>query len=113
MSKTIAENRTIPSVLVVDDEDSVLYTIEAVLKKQHYRIQKASSAEEAIKKFKNDYFDLVITDLTMSGASGIDLLEQVLAINSDTLVILITAYGSETLAVEAMKKGAYDYLPKP
>lgn len=113
MTKYKAFSEIPPSILVVDDEKSVLYTIEAVLKKENYHIKKASSATEAIELYKNNYFDLVITDLTMPGPSGMDLLEEILDINADALVILITAYGSESLAVEAMKKGAYDYLPKP
>ncbi|GAB4272088.1 MAG: sigma-54 dependent transcriptional regulator [Candidatus Rifleibacteriota bacterium] len=107
-------NRNVnPSILLVDDETSVLYTLEAILKPEGYNIVKASSAEEAYEFFKTQSFDLVITDLTMPGDSGLVLLEKVLKMKADTLVILITAYGSESIAVDAMKKGAYDYLPKP
>ena len=113
MPKNSKSQGRVPSVLLVDDEVSVLYTLEAVLKPEGYKIQKAKSAEEALEVFKNDWFDLVITDLTMPGDSGLELLDKVLKIKPETLVILITAYGSETIAVDAMKRGAYDYLPKP
>ncbi|MFZ5951689.1 MAG: sigma-54-dependent transcriptional regulator [Candidatus Rifleibacteriota bacterium] len=108
-----ASRKYVPSVLLVDDEASVLYTLEAVLKPEGYQIAKASCAENAYELFKSDPFDLVITDLTMPGDSGLVLLENVLKIKPDAMVILITAYGSESIAVDAMKKGAYDYLPKP
>jgi two-component system response regulator AtoC/two-component system nitrogen regulation response regulator NtrX len=113
MPKNLKSQGRVPSVLLVDDEVSVLYTLEAVLKPEGYKIKKAKSAEEALEIFKADWFDLVITDLTMPGDSGLELLDKVLKIKPETLVILITAYGSETIAVDAMKRGAYDYLPKP
>ncbi len=113
MANGSSYKENVPSILLVDDEASVLYTLEAVLKSEGYRIRKANSAEEAYEIFQTDFFDLVITDLTMPGDSGIDLLNEVNSSRPDTMVILITAYGSESIAVEAMKKGAYDYLPKP
>lgn len=103
----------VPSILIVDDEASVLYTLEAILKPEGYSISRASSAEEAYLIFQNGSFDLVITDLTMPGDSGMVLLERLLRDKPEVLVIIITAYGSEAVAVEAMKRGAYDYLPKP
>ncbi|NLM17782.1 MAG: sigma-54-dependent Fis family transcriptional regulator [Candidatus Riflebacteria bacterium] len=101
------------NILTVDDEDSVLYTLNAVLKMDGYFIEGAKSGEEAYKLFKTNTYDLVITDLTMQGMSGLELLELILKDDPQALVIIITAYGSESIAVEAMKKGAYDYLPKP
>lgn len=112
MGKPLA-NKVVPRVLLVDDEASVLYTLEAVLKPDGYKIDKASCAENAFEMFRAEPYDLVITDLTMPGNSGLVLLEDVLKLRPDSMVILITAYGSEAIAVEAMKKGAYDYLPKP
>lgn len=102
-----------PSILLVDDEVSVLYTLEAVLKPEGYQVLRASSAEEAYVLFQAESFDLVITDLTMPGDSGMTLLEKLLVMRPEILVIMITAYGSEAVAVEAMKRGAYDYMPKP
>ncbi|MFZ2957850.1 MAG: sigma-54 dependent transcriptional regulator [Candidatus Ozemobacteraceae bacterium] len=102
-----------PLILLVDDEMSILYTLEAVLRKEGYRTQKASSAREAMKLLEESPFDLIISDVTMPGESGLDLLNAVKKRDPESLMVLITAYGSEALAVEAMKRGAYDYLPKP
>ena len=102
-----------PNILIVDDEESVLYTLEAVLKPEGYVVSKASSTEEAMVVFQAGHFDLVITDLTMPGDSGMVLLERLIAERPELMVIMVTAYGSEAVAVEAMKRGAYDYLPKP
>lgn len=107
------EKKIMPTILLVDDETSVLYTLEAILKSEGYSLAKASSAEEAHELYKSSPFDLVITDLTMPGDSGLVLLDKILLLKPDALVILITAYGSESIAVDAMKRGAYDYLPKP
>jgi two-component system response regulator AtoC/two-component system nitrogen regulation response regulator NtrX len=112
MGKT-NNKKVAPNILLVDDETSVLYTLEAILKPEGYRLTKASSADEALELFKAEIFDLVITDLTMPGDSGLVLLDKILKIKPEALVILITAYGSESIAVDAMKRGAYDYLPKP
>ncbi len=113
MAKAQQHKGKVPKILIVDDEESVLYTLEAVLKPEGYAVSKARCAEEALVMFQNSFFDLVITDLTMPGDSGMVLLEKLLIERPETLVIIITAYGSEAVAVEAMKHGAYDYLPKP
>lgn len=113
MVRPIVKKGKKPSILLVDDEASVLYTLEAILKPEGYQIVRASSAEEAYQLFQLESFDLVITDLTMPGESGMTLLEKLIAVRPDILVIMITAYGSEAVAVEAMKRGAYDYMPKP
>lgn len=113
MAKATFKKGRVPNILIVDDEESVLYTLEAVLKPEGYAVTRASSAEEAHVIFQNGYFELVITDLTMPGDSGMVLLEKLVKDRPETLVIMVTAYGSEAVAVEAMKRGAYDYLPKP
>jgi len=102
-----------PAILVVDDEESVRYTLEAVLKPEGYTIGAARSAAEALDRIANEAFDLIISDMNMPGASGLELLDAVKQRDAEALVILITAYGSEALAVDAMKRGAYDYLAKP
>lgn len=104
---------TPPAILLVDDEESVLYTLQAVLKTEGYRIEKARSAKEAIDLLNTQTFDLVISDVNMPGASGLELLDSIRDRDPNCLVILITAYGSEAIAVDAMRRGAYDYLPKP
>jgi two-component system response regulator AtoC/two-component system nitrogen regulation response regulator NtrX len=109
----ISNNKSKPAILLVDDETSVLYTLEAILKPEGYTLSKAQSAQEALVKFKAENNDLVITDLTMPGKSGLELLDNILEVKPEAMVILITAFGSESIAVDAMKRGAYDYLPKP
>jgi len=103
----------IPSILIVDDEEAVLYTLETVLKREGYQIERAGSAREALDKLDARNFDLIISDLNMPGESGLELLDAVRKKDSESLLILITAFGSEAVAVDAMKRGAYDYLAKP
>jgi len=102
-----------PAILIVDDEESVRYTLEAVLKPEGYMTGVARSVDEALERITAESFDLIISDVNMPGASGLDLLEAVRKRDPEALVILITAYGSEALAVDVMKRGAYDYLAKP
>ncbi|MBU1107265.1 MAG: sigma-54 dependent transcriptional regulator [Candidatus Riflebacteria bacterium] len=113
MLRPIVNKGKKPSILLVDDEVSVLYTLEAILKPEGYQVARATSAEEAYVLFQAESFDLVITDLTMPGDSGMTLLEKLLIARPEILIIMVTAYGSEAVAVEAMKRGAYDYMPKP
>ena len=100
-------------VLVVDDEPNMRRVLSTVLKKDGYQVVAVASGEEALEHFRAKEFNAVITDLKMPGMSGLDLLSQVSATNSSVPVILITAYGTIETAVEAMKKGAYDYVLKP
>ncbi|NLI78165.1 MAG: sigma-54-dependent Fis family transcriptional regulator [Candidatus Riflebacteria bacterium] len=102
-----------PAILLVDDEAPVLYTLATVLKREGYAIETASSAREALDKLAAKPADLVISDVNMPGESGLDLLDALRKRDPETLVIMITAFGSEAIAVDAMKRGAYDYLPKP
>lgn len=111
--KKIISDSYVPKVLLVDDEESVLYTLHAVLKNEGYEISKARSAKEAVDILNANEFDLIVSDVNMPGASGLDLLDSIREKDAECLVILITAYGSEAIAVDAMKRGAYDYLPKP
>ncbi len=100
-------------ILLVDDEDSVLYTLEAVLKREGYRTVKARSGGEGLALWRTHRPDLLVSDYNMPGMNGVELLRAVKQLDADALVIMMTAYGSEALAVEAMKEGAYDYLSKP
>ncbi|GJL79870.1 MAG: acetoacetate metabolism regulatory protein AtoC [Nitrospinaceae bacterium] len=101
------------SILVVDDEKSLRDLLTIMLENEGYEVQTASSGEKAFKLVQDTQFDLVITDFKMKGANGIDVLEAVKSKNSATPVVLMTAYASAETAVEAMKKGAYDYISKP
>ena len=100
-------------ILTVDDEKNILRVVSTTLKNEQYDVTTAQSAEEAIERFGQGGFDLVITDLKLPGQSGLDLLSYVKAQEPDMPVIMITAFGTIENAVEAMKKGAFNYLTKP
>ncbi len=100
-------------ILVVDDEKAMLLALKGLLSREGYQVETAGSGEEAIPRLEAGNFHVVITDLSMKGLTGMDVLERARAIDPDIAVIMITAYGSEKLAVQAMKLGAADYVPKP
>ena len=100
-------------ILVVDDEPVQREMIGGFLKKQGFEVIAADSAERALELFRQDAFDLVLTDQKMANMSGLELLQAVHAINPETPVILITAFGTIEAAVAALKQGAIDYLTKP
>jgi DNA-binding response OmpR family regulator len=99
-------------ILVVDDELPVCRSVSAALGQKNL-VDTALSAEEAIRKGRDTVYDIVITDLMMPGLSGMDLLKQVAGTSPDTKVIMITGYPSIKSAVEAIRLGAFDYVPKP
>lgn len=100
-------------VLVVDDEKSLVLALKGLLSKEGYQVEVAYSGEEAIEKIEPGAFHLIITDLSLGGVSGMDVLRHARDVDSDVAVVMITAYGSEKIAVDAMKLGASDYIPKP
>lgn len=101
------------SILVVDDEKSLRDFLTIMLENEGYTVETASSGEKAVKLILEKEFDLVLTDFRMKKANGIEVLEAVKEHNPITPVVLMTAYASAETAVEAMKKGAYDYISKP
>lgn len=105
-----------PRVLVVDDDDGVRYTISGILEDQDVEVDQASSADEALAILDGDperQPGLVITDLRMPGMDGLTLLDRITSRPDPPKVVLITAHGCERLAVDAVKRGAYDYFRKP
>jgi len=103
-----------PRVLVVDDEPAIRIAIKGLLDKQGYEVALAAGADEAIQALTREPCDLVLVDLALGGSkTGLDVLEASRGMQPGTPVILMTAYGSEKLAVQAMKAGAHDYVPKP
>ncbi|GMV42117.1 MAG: sigma-54-dependent Fis family transcriptional regulator [Myxococcales bacterium] len=98
-------------ILVVDDEQGVRYTLQAVLEDAGYAVVAVADGESALRELPQA--DAVITDLAMPGMDGMELLRQIRASHPRLPVIVITAHGSERHAVEAMKRGACDYLRKP
>lgn len=100
-------------LLVVDDQANVRTTLEIMLSEAGYEVVTAVDGQAALEQIHHDRFDLVLSDLKMGDMTGIDLLRQVKQQSATTEFILMTAYGSVSTAVEAMKLGAHDYLQKP
>jgi two-component system response regulator PilR (NtrC family) len=100
-------------ILIVDDERSMRDVLSIMLKRAGYDVTVAADGAEAIALVEKELFDLVITDLRMPNAGGLEVLKAVKDASPDTVVLIITAFASAESAVEAMKLGAYDYLPKP
>ncbi|HZS11744.1 MAG TPA: sigma-54 dependent transcriptional regulator [Nitrospirales bacterium] len=100
-------------ILIVDDEHSMRDVLSIMLKRAGYGVITAADGEEAIAQIGKEIFDLVITDLKMPKAGGMEVLKTVKEVSPDTVVLVITAFASTDSAVEAMKRGAYDYLTKP
>jgi two-component system NtrC family response regulator len=101
------------TILIVDDERNYLVVLEALLSPEGYEIVTTDSGQEALRLFRGSDIDLVITDMKMPGMSGMELLEACKGINGDVPVIMMTAFGTIEMAVEAMKKNAYHYITKP
>ncbi|GAB4256149.1 sigma-54-dependent transcriptional regulator [Deferrisoma sp.] len=100
-------------VLVVDDDASLRRILEYNLAEEGYAVATAASGEEALEKLDRAAFDLVVTDIKMPGMDGMDLLRRIKAEAPETQVIVITAFGTIEMAVEAMKAGAAEYITKP
>lgn len=100
-------------VLVVDDEENIRLVLRTLLKKNDYQVEAAESAEMALEQLERFDPDFVLADVRMSGMTGIELCTELKARSSLATVILMSAYGSVDLAIEAMKAGAYDYISKP
>ncbi|RMD91838.1 MAG: sigma-54-dependent Fis family transcriptional regulator, partial [Calditrichaeota bacterium] len=101
------------AILIVDDERKMAVVLEAAFQEDGYEVAIATSGEDALALFRQNPVPLVITDLKMPDLSGIEVLEAVKKLSPETEVILMTAYATAQTAVEAMKKGAYDYVIKP
>lgn len=99
-------------ILVVDDNELFRDSIVETLRRLGYTIEAAKDGPTALQMIDHAHYDLVISDMKMPGMSGIQLLEKIKAINPDMPFLIITAYGAVETAVEAMKKGAYDFLQK-
>ena len=101
------------NILIIDDEPKMCKILRFALEPVGYQVTTAESAEEGVEKFDGAEFDLVLTDLKMPGKDGLYVLDTVKKKRPDTEVILMTAYATAQNAVDAMKKGAYDYIIKP
>ncbi|RLB12083.1 MAG: sigma-54-dependent Fis family transcriptional regulator [Deltaproteobacteria bacterium] len=100
-------------VLVVEDDRAMRLLLKESLKNKGYYIEEAVSAEQALEKIKSESFDLVIMDVKLPGISGIDAIGKIKDTDPDTIIIVMTAYGSKDIALKAIREGAYDYFSKP
>lgn len=104
---------SINNILVADDEESMRWVLSKALRKKGFNVDLARDGDEALRSIKANCYDLAILDIKMPGLSGLELLDRVRELKSDLLVVIMTAEASMKNAVEAMKRGAYDYLTKP
>lgn len=100
-------------ILIIDDEKAIRKTLTEILSFEGYKIAEAADGEEGLKKFKEKSYDLVLCDIKMPKLDGIEFLQKAGEINPDIPVIMISGHGNIETAVEAVKKGAYDYISKP
>jgi len=100
-------------ILIVDDEKTIRDSSKLILDEEGYETELAADGQEALEKIKETDFDIVITDIKMPRLDGIQLLEEVSKISPDTFVIIMTAYASVETAIEALRRGAQDYILKP
>lgn len=100
-------------VIVVDDEDDVRMMLYELLTSEGYKVTSASNGPDALKVLARSRFDLAITDLRMPMMEGIEFVEKIKSIAPETKVIVLTAYGTHQLHLEALEKGADDMLLKP
>jgi two-component system, NtrC family, response regulator PilR len=110
----MADMKTLPKrMLVVDDEKSVRDLLAEYLNEYGYDVTCAANGQDALQIYKQGQFDVVMSDLNMAPMDGLELLNKVKEINPDVLFIMITGYPSITSSIEAIKKGARDYITKP
>ena len=101
------------SILIIDDEKAIRKTLSEILSYEGYKIDEAADGEEGLKKFGNAAYDVVLCDIKMPKLDGIEFLEKAREINADVPIIVISGHGNIDTAVEAVKKGAFDYISKP
>lgn len=101
------------SILIIDDERAIRNTLSEILQHEGYKIDVAENGEEGYEKFKKNSYDVVLCDIKMPKMDGIEFLEKSREVNPDVPLIMISGHGNIETAVEAVKKGAYDYISKP
>ena len=101
------------NILIIDDEKAIRKTLTDILSYEGYKIEEAGDGEEGLRRFREKTFDVVLCDIKMPKIDGIEFLDKVRELNPDVPVIMISGHGTIETAVEAVKKGAYDYIAKP
>lgn len=100
-------------ILVVDDEEEMRLVLNEALTNRGFEVEEATDGESALKRLHQTSFDVVLLDVRLPGMNGLDALLQMKTLDPDLVVIIMTAFGSKELALQAMKSGAYDYFTKP
>jgi len=100
-------------ILIIDDERAIRKTLSEILSFEGYKIEEASDGEDGLRKFKDKTYDVVLCDIKMPKLDGIEFLQKAGEFNPDVPIIMISGHGNIETAVEAVKKGAYDYISKP
>src|ERR1700730_10101417 len=101
------------NILIIDDEKAIRKTLSEILSYEGYRIDEAGDGEEGIRKFRDKEYDVILCDIKMPKMDGIEFLDKAKELNPDIPIIMISGHGTIETAVEAVKKGAYDYISKP
>jgi two-component system nitrogen regulation response regulator NtrX len=101
------------NILIIDDEKAIRKTLSEILSYEGYKMDEAGDGEEGLKKFKEKDYDVILCDIKMPKIDGIEFLEKAKEANPDIPIIMISGHGTIETAVEAVKKGAYDYISKP
>ena len=101
------------NILIIDDEQSIRKTLSEILTFEGYKVDEAANGEEGLRKFSTTVYDLVLCDVKMPKMDGIEFLERSKAVNPDVPIIVISGHGNIETAVEAVKKGAFDFISKP
>lgn len=102
-----------PTLLIIDDEKAIRKTLTEILSFEGYKVEEAADGEEGLKRFKEKTYDAVLCDIKMPRLDGLEFLQQATEQNRDVPVIIISGHGNIETAVEAVKKGAYDFIQKP
>ena len=101
------------NILIIDDEKAIRKTLGEILSYEGYKMEEAGDGEEGLKRIKEKEYDVILCDIKMPKIDGIEFLERAKEINADIPIIMISGHGTIETAVEAVKKGAYDYISKP
>jgi diguanylate cyclase (GGDEF)-like protein len=112
-SLEVAEDKAPSRLLIIDDDEDVRLLLKDLLEESDYEVQTAQCGEDALKMIRATTYDLVVTDLRLTGMHGLEVVKEVKAIDSGIDVIVMTGYASVNSAVESMKAGAVDYITKP
>ena len=113
VEKMAVSNRSGPTILVIDDEEHVREGCRKVLTREGYAVSIADSGDSGLKMIDRQHYDIILLDLMMPSLSGFDVLAHVKALHPDSVIIVISGYATVENSIEAMKKGAFDFIPKP